>query len=349
MQFLTAAEAISPALNRTASLLFRPFRWGSYLKLCAVAVLTEGMTGNFQNHSGGVGGGHSAPGISPHVMTSLPAGWIPMLIGFGLLFLFVGVLLCYLIVRLRFALFECLVRQTREIGPGWRRYREQAWRFFLFSIVVGIGFLAVAAAALAPFASPIIQFIHQSQAAARLDFGRMLVLILQLAPVLLCLGLAGFLLDVVMRDFLLPHFALEDASAGDAWGAAWGRIGQEKGAFVFYVVLRVILPMVAMIGMFILLAIPLFIVFGILGGFIALMHASAAGGTPIGIFFEAAAGLIAFVLGLLLAICFGGPVSIAIRNYALVFYGARYQVLGDALYPPMAPPAVARAPIPGPA
>ena len=47
MQFLTAPEAISPALNRTASLLFRPFRWGTFLKLCAVAVLTEGASGNF--------------------------------------------------------------------------------------------------------------------------------------------------------------------------------------------------------------------------------------------------------------------------------------------------------------
>lgn len=348
MQFLSAAEAISPALNRTASLLFRPFRWGSYLKLCAVAVLTEGMTGNFQGH-GGTAGGHPMPGAIPHVITSLPAGWIPMLIGFGLLALSVGVLLCYLIVRLRFALFECLVRQTHEIGPGWRRYRDQAWRFFLFSIVVGFGFLVIAVAALAPFASHVIQLIRQSQVEGRVDFGVMLGLILQLFPVILCLGLAGFLLDVVMRDFMLPHFALEDASAGDAWGAVWGRIGEEKGAFAFYVVLRVLLPIVAMIGMFILLAIPLFIVFGILGGFIALMHASAAGGTPIGVFFEVVAGLIAFVLGALLAICFGGPVSISIRNYALVFYGARYATLGSAIYPPMEPTAVAPQPAPGPA
>ena len=158
----------------------------------------------------------------------------------------------------------------------------------------------------------------------------------------------GIALDVVMRDFMLPHFALEDASAGDAWGAVWDRIGQEKGAFVFYVVLRVLLPMIAMIGMFILLAIPIVIVFGSLGVFIAMLHASAAGATPIGIFFQAMAGLAIVVIGLLLAICFGGPISIAIRNYALVFYGARYQPLGDALYPPL-PPAAVPVPAPGPA
>ncbi|MGA7256194.1 MAG: hypothetical protein WBX09_06065 [Terracidiphilus sp.] len=345
MQFVTAAEAISPALNRTASLLFRPFRWGTYLKLCAAAVLTEGMTGNFQGSNFNQ---HHAPVLPSFTSPTLPPELIPLLVGIGLLALAVGIVVLYLIVRLRFALFECLIHQSRYLTPGWRRYREQAWRFFLFSIVIAVGFLALAVAALAPFASPIIQFVHQTQAEGHFDVPRMLVLMLQLAPVLLCLGLAGSLLDVVMRDFMLPHFALEDASAGDAWGAVWGRIGQEKGAFVFYVVLRVLLPMIAMIGMFILLAIPSVIVFGSLGVFIAMLHASAAGATPIGIFFQAMAGLAIVVIGLLLAICFGGPISIAIRNYALVFYGARYQPLGDALYPPL-PPAAVPVPAPGPA
>jgi hypothetical protein len=346
MQFLTAAEAISPALNRTVSLLFRPFRWGTYLKLCAVAVITEGMSGNFHGPKSGVA--NHAPHISQRMPSGFPSELIPLLIAFGLLALVIGIVVFYLVVRLRFALFECLVHQTHEIKPGWRRYRDHAWRFFLFSIVVGVLYLVVVAAALSPFASPIIHFIHQSQAEGRVDFGRVLVFVLQLAPVLLCLGLAGYILDVVMRDFMLPHFALEDASAGDAWGAVWSRVAAEKGTFLLYVVLRVVLPILTIIGMFILLAIPLLIVFGILGGFIALMHASAAGGTPIGIFLEAAAGLIAFGLGVLITISFGGPIAIAIRNYALVFYGARYPVLGDALYPPMAPPAVAPAPAPLP-
>lgn len=339
MQFLTATEAISPALNRTSTLLFRPFRWGTFLKLCAVAVITEGMSGNFHGSSPGR---HSAPSVAPHLMTSLPPELIPMLVGFGLLALVVGVLLCYLIVRLRFALFECLIHQTRYLRPGWHRYREQAWRFFLFSIVVALGFIAILIAAVAPFASRFIHLFRENQASGHVDVGTIIGLVLQFLPVVLGLVLLGVAIDVVMRDFMLPHFALDNASAGEAWGAVWDRIGAEKGAFVLYAVLRILLPIVAMIGMFILMAIPLFVVFGILGGFIALMHASAAGSTPIGIFLEAAAGLIALVLGVLLAISFGGPVSIAIRNYALVFYGARYRALGDVLYPP-----ASGAPIPG--
>ena len=344
MQFLTAPEAVSPALNRTASLLFRPFRWGNYLKLCAVAVLTEGASGNFHMNNPG----HNPPTApAPHMMTALPDGFIPMLIMGGILALIIGTVVFYLIVRLRFALFDCLIHQTRFLAPGWRHYREQAWRFFLFSIVIGFAFLAVAVAALSPFISGVLHLFRESQAANHVDVGAMLGLILQLLPVILGLALLGIALDLVMRDFMLPHFALENASAGEAWGAVWDRVVAEKGAFVLYAVLRILLPFLAMIGIFILLIIPIVIVFGSLGAFMAMVHASAAGASPIGIFFEVVAGLAMVVAGVLLAICFGGPLSIAIRNYALVFYGGRYQPLGDALYPPMAPPAAAPTPLRG--
>jgi len=47
--------------------------------------------------------------------------------------------------------------------------------------------------------------------------------------------------------------------------------------------------------------------------------------------------LIGIVFGLLVAFSLGGPIATWIRNYALLFYGGRYQALGDILFPP--PPA----------
>ena len=46
------------------------------------------------------------------------------------------------------------------------------------------------------------------------------------------------------------------------------------------------------------------------------------------------------IFALLAGICIGGPVSTAIREYALIFYGGRYKALGDILYPPTQPPAM---------
>ncbi len=48
-------------------------------------------------------------------------------------------------------------------------------------------------------------------------------------------------------------------------------------------------------------------------------------------------GVVAFGFALLASICLGGPVATATREFALVFYGGRYQALGNALYP-QAPP-----------
>jgi hypothetical protein len=47
---------------------------------------------------------------------------------------------------------------------------------------------------------------------------------------------------------------------------------------------------------------------------------------------------------MLVGIAVGGPVSTAMREYALVFYGGRYQRLGEILYPP---PPDAGLPAPG--
>jgi len=47
----------------------------------------------------------------------------------------------YLVTRLRFAFFHCLVRNTKEIRPGWWLYREQAARFFWMNVGVGFCYL----------------------------------------------------------------------------------------------------------------------------------------------------------------------------------------------------------------
>jgi len=42
MRVLSAADSVSPAIQRTRELLFKPFSWGTYLKLGLVAIITEG-------------------------------------------------------------------------------------------------------------------------------------------------------------------------------------------------------------------------------------------------------------------------------------------------------------------
>jgi len=50
----------------------------------------------------------------------------------------IGIVVFYLVTRLRFAFFYSLLHQTSELRPGWRLYREQAMRFFKMSLLIGL-------------------------------------------------------------------------------------------------------------------------------------------------------------------------------------------------------------------
>ena len=339
MKALTASQAISPAIDRTYRLLFRPFQLGTYLKLAVVACITEGVSAhsnfNFShNHSSSPSG---ACGPAFHLSNEVIA-----LIAVGaLVSLAIGILVYYLVTRLRFAFFHCLVRQTREIQPGWKLYRAQAMRFFKTSLLIWLLLLCIAVAVMLPWGFKAFDLYRISQAGGQLDPAAFLVF-LGLIPVLFLICLLCWVVDVVLRDFMLPHVALDDASVEEAWAAARGRIEAEKGRFFVYLLLRLLLPLVAGIALFLVLAIPLLIVFGILAvaavGFHALLADATGVGAVIRVVCEVLFGIVGVGLGLLVGFSLGGPIATWIRNYALLFYGGRYQALGDLLDPPPPPP-----------
>ena len=163
-------------------------------------------------------------------------------------------------------------------------------------------------------------------------------MILPLIPVILLLVLLGFAVDVILRDFMLPHYALEDATAGEAWEVVWEHIKAEKGQFAVYALLRFILPIVATIGLFIVLLIPGLMLAGAgaaIGYAIHSAYADATGAAVVvGVLIQVFFGVIAFGFLLFAGICLGGPLSTGLREYAIAFYGSRYQALGEILYPP---------------
>ena len=55
----------------------------------------------------------------------------------------------------------------------------------------------------------------------------------------------------------------------------------------------------------------------------------------IGVLLEVFIGLLALGFAIVIGVSLGGPISTAIREYALMFYGGRFQKLGDILFPSM--------------
>lgn len=338
MYALSAAETISPAIQRTRTFLFRPFRWGTYLKLCLVALITEGFGGNFNfSWPGSHSSSHRHSVFSPFILTPER---VAAIVAASVVLIVLSCVLYYLITRLRFAYFHCLIHNTKEIRPGWHLYRAQAIRFFWFSMVVGLCFLMLVVLIALPFAAGFWRLFRDTPVGGGPDPWALLSLVLPLLPIILLLIFAGIAADLILRDFMLPHFALDNATAGEAWAAVRTRVGPEKGTFFVYALLRVILPIVALVALFVVLIIPMIIFLAVIALIEVGIHSALADATGAeaiaAILIQVIVGVVAFGIALFAGICLGGPLSTAIREFALLFYGGRYQRLGDILFPPPA-------------
>ena len=335
MYALSAADAVVPAIERTRSFLFRPFRWSTFLKLCLVAFLTEGL-GNFRSsRTQGSSPSHGPTLSTPFEFTPLH---ILAIVAMLVLVILLASFVYYLITRLRFAYFHCLVYNTREIRSGWHRYRPQAVRFFWLNLAVGFCFLLMVAVIALPFAAGLWRLFRATEAGGHLDPASILAFVVPLIPIVILLLLVGISLDLVLRDWMLPHFALENATAGQAWAAVWQHISAAKRQFFVYALLRLILPILAAIAVALVLMIPT-LIFAAAVAFVAIgIHSSfasatGAAATVAGVFLQVFFGVVSFGFAVLVCICIAGPLSTGIREYALLFYGSRYQRLGDILSP----------------
>jgi hypothetical protein len=339
MYSISATDSVSLAIQRTREFLFRPFSWGTYLKLGLVAIVTEGIGNNLNSSK------HGSPSpVRGPVFNSLydiPPVWIAAILAIVLVVMVLSIVVLYLITRLRFAFFHCLIHNTSEIRPGWRLYRAQAMRFFGLSLGVGFSYLLLLVLAALPFVGGFVRLARETPPGGTPDLGLLLALVLPLIPVILLLVLIAFALEVILRDWMMPHYALEDATAGEAWEEVWEHIKAEKSQFAVYALLRFILPIAATIGLFIVFLLPGLMLAGSVAAVEYAIHSAFADATGasvlVGVLLQAFFWVVAFGFALLAGICVGGPLSTGLREYALAFYGGRYQALGDILYPPPAP------------
>jgi hypothetical protein len=198
-----------------------------------------------------------------------------------------------------------------------------------------------------PFAAGFYRLFHSIPPGSHPNVVSLVALALPLLPIIFLLMLAAFAADMILRDFMLPHYALDNASSGEAWNEVLSHIKFEKGQFFVYAMLRVLLPIVAVTALFIVLIIPTLVLLGSAAAVELGVHSAFAGTSGLsaffGIFVQVFVGIVVFAFAVLISIILGGPISAGLRNYSLIFYGGRYQALGDAMYPPPPPPGAAEA------
>jgi len=338
---LSAAQAISPAIERTKQFLFRPFRLGTFLKLTLVAMLTEGglASCNFGRNipSGNTPGlNHPIPPMHwPQIHWPVVAIVLAVAAVVALVVIPIMIAISYLLIRLRFSYFDCVLHQQRLIAPAWRRYHRQSMRYLGLTLCVSVAFwivLAAIAYGLYQRFKPLFQAIGSDHAPGFADFLPLIGIVLLIA---LALGLIAYFIHTALSYFVLPHMALEDASISDALGDVWGDILAEPWQYLFFVLLRGLLTIAVSIVTVIALMIATLILGGI--GLVVVLLLKAVS-TTLAISLGVPAAILGAALFLVAIVAIGGTIGTFRRNYALLFYGGRYPPLGVILAPRLPPP-----------
>jgi hypothetical protein len=230
----SAIDAISPAIERTKVYLFKPFRLGRFLKLALVACLAEGSYSgfNFNFPLPGKGGEHVPVEIPQMHWPSAPV-WTAIAAAILLILISLSILISYLLIRLRFSYFDCVLYGHDQISPGWQKYHRQALRYLGVSLCIGLAFLAVFVAI------GLTVWLRYKDVFASLASGNkdhLKVDLMSLLPavafaflVLFLLGIIGYVIQTVMAYCVLPRMALEGEPIFHAFGEAWEDMKAEPG------------------------------------------------------------------------------------------------------------------------
>lgn len=336
----SATAVISPAIARTRDYLFRPFNLGRFLKLTLVALLTEGGMSSCNLNTGFPSGhGSGQPNGLDHPFHLPLLHWQALAL-FGVILFAVlvavpiWIVIRYLLIRLRFSFFDCVLYGEDKIGPGWRKYHRQAMRFLGMKLcVTGVWWLL-----LIPVGYQVYQhfkpLFDKMFSGGQFTFWDVLPLMGTVLPIMMIWALGAYLVDTTLGCFALPRMALEDASILEALEDVWSDVRTEPGQFALFFLFRVLLSLAATIIAGIVFFVPMIIV-ALLGVAIGLLLKAISTTALVALGIPAL--IVVVILFVAVAIGLSGTIGTFRRNYALLFYGGRYPELAAMLWPPTAP------------
>lgn len=240
MQNISVVAPVGQALNTVRRLLFNPLNLVKWLGLgftAWLATLNEGLTLNFNPIPDKA---LDTPAIQnaiawmqSHLTLVISAG-----IGIAGLILAVTLVMTWASCRGKFMFLDNVLNNRAEIQLPWRRFRRQGNSLFLFSICFGIATLAV----LATLA--LLLLLVAWPDISRHNFG-----LNALGAILLGIFcIASYMLVVAcllafLNDFIIPLMVLRACRVMTAWGLFLDIFKTHPGAFVLYLLFRLVLAM----------------------------------------------------------------------------------------------------------
>ena len=348
MNRLSALDAFSPAMSRVSSMLFKPFRLSTWLKIGFIGLLGGGVarfsSGNFNFRGPLVPPSHPSSGRVPddpmaeiqRVLASINiASHIHAIMIAIAVALAISLVFLYLFCRFRFVLFDSVITQQPAVSRGWRLYASQANRYFGFWLVFRLVNLGVIALIIGV---PLWHAYKNGTLSGHDSLFRLFELLAAIALGAILAAIVFAIISTLMKDFIMPIMALDDLPLGDAWSALWRVMASEPGAWAAYLGMKLVLTIGAAIALFVaglIAALPGLFIVGIPAGIIALMGGLVfkMGATAAAIAVFVVAGLIAAAGACCIYMLLIAPFTVFFASYAFYFFGGRYPKLGALLWP----------------
>jgi hypothetical protein len=350
---LSAIDTISVAFEHTKQHLFRPFRFGQWLRLALLGFMTgelasgggcnPGAFNDFKNAQTHPTGGEEFLAL-PH-MDPRFAGHLLLLVGISLLVLCLIILVwMYVGSVYRFILIEAIITKRVSLREGWHKWQAAGRRFFLWRMVyqIGAGILFAILIGIPVGLAALLGWFNNPEA-------HMAPLILGAIPfvlLLLLFAIAAAVVWLLAKDFMAPIMAVENLDFADAWSRLLAMMKTDKGGYAGYIGMKIVLAIAAGI----LFGIAIFIAIFVMALPLALIGVMAVvAGKTVGLTWTAAtvtlailAGTFFFALIMFVSSLLSVPVTVYFPAYSIYFFASRYPKLDAWLHPappqPVAPP-----------
>jgi hypothetical protein len=233
------------------------------------------------------------------------------------------------------------------VAPYWKRSARATWRLCGAELLVDLVLLVVATAILIPlFHFRLLERWAHFGPPTHADVSSILKLMFVVLVFVFCFAVVYCFCMVIVRDFMLPAMALEEATIRTAWRRTREIFAVDSRECWRYLIIRIFLIIGCLILaylVFIMVAVATALL--LIGIYWLLAHMTSS--ETILFLMKILEFVVGIGLGLLELMVLIGITGFLLQGHATLFIGSRYEPLGNLIWPP-APP-VASPPVgPGP-
>jgi hypothetical protein len=242
---VSAAQPISPAIERVKLLLFRPFDIGKWFMIGFCAWLaTFGERGFSFNYSRRSQHRLTAENlrewfehVRDYVMNNL--SWLlPLSIAIVVFAVALSVVILWLRCRGSFMFLHCVALDKAEIDVPWNKYAAASNSLFGFRLAVGL----ISMIPLLPmFAIMMVTFVRLTN--QTLSLRQILFGLLPLGLMFFSVGVFFFLIKKLTTDFVVPIMFLRGGKCLSAWSEFISLLSLNVGRFIVYLLFQIVLGM----------------------------------------------------------------------------------------------------------